>query len=201
MCDSVSSLANLGQVFEKFRPQLLAMLHRRMDPGLGKRDDPEDVLSDAFLAARHRWPAVEEQLQSGIGRPDETRQYAWLYRITRDTLIERYRFNARDRRDLRRDMTWSQASSSQLCGLMKQGTAPDKALQRIELQEEVRRVVGMLKDGEREVLWMRHEDLLSFGQIGLVLEISENAATLRYTRALRRLRALWQKLHSEWSRS
>lgn len=201
MCDSVSSLANLGQIFEKFRPKLLAMLRRRMDPGLGKRDDPEDVLSDAFLAARHRWPAVETQLCGQAGAEDDSLQYAWLYRITRDTLIDRYRFNARDKRDLRRDMAWSQAGSSQLCGLMKQGTAPDKAMLRLELQEEVRRVVDLLKDGEREVLWMRHEDQLNFRQMALVLEITENAATLRYTRALRRLRQLWQKLHAEWSRS
>lgn len=200
MCDSVSSLANLGQVFERFRPQLLAMLERRMDPGLGQRDDPEDVLSNAFLAARHRWPTVESQMCSGA-EGEEAFQYAWLYRITLDTLIERYRFNARDKRDMRRDLAWSQAGSSQLCGLMKQGTAPDKAMLRRELQEEVRRVVGMLKESEREVLWMRHEDQLSFPQIGLVLDISENAATLRYTRALRRLRELWQETHSEWSRS
>lgn len=47
MCDSLSSLANLGQILEKFRPRLF------------KRDDAEDVLSSAFLAARHRWPAVQ----------------------------------------------------------------------------------------------------------------------------------------------
>ena len=201
MCDSVSSLANLGQVFEKFRPQLLSMLQRRMDPGLGKRDDPEDVLADAFLAARHRWPKVELQLFGDAVGQEEKLQYAWLYRITRDTLIERYRFNARDKRDMRRDMAWSEAGSSQLCGLMKQGTSPDKTLLRIELQEEVRRVVDLLKDNEREVLWMRHEDQLNYRQIGLVLEISETAAAVRYTRALRRLRELWQKLHAEWSRT
>lgn len=201
MCDSVSSLANLGQVFEKFRPQLLSMLQRRMDPGLGKRNDPEDVLADAFLAARHRWPNVERELLADADGQEEKLQYAWLYRITRDTLLVRHRFNARDKRDMRRDMAWSQAGSSQLCGLMKQGTSPDKALLRIELQEEVRRVVDLLKDNEREVLWMRHEDQLNYRQIGLVLEISENAAAVRYTRALRRLRELWQKLHAEWSRT
>lgn len=201
MCDSVSGLANLGRVFEEFRPRLLAMLQRRMDPELGKRIDPEDVLSNAYLAARHRWPAFESQLACESTAQAEALMYAWLYRITRDTHIAGYVHNVRVKRDMRRDMAWSQAGSSQLCRLMKRGTAPDKAVMRVELQEEVRRVVGLLKDPEREVLWMRHEDQLSFRQMGLVLKISENAATLRYTRAIRRLRQLWQTLHAEWSRS
>jgi RNA polymerase sigma-70 factor, ECF subfamily len=199
MCDSVSGFANLGQIFEKFRPQLLLMLQRRMDPVLEKRVDPDDILAEAFLAARNRWPKVKSQFYSDVEGREEKLQYAWLYRISRDTLIERYRFNVRDKRDMRRDMPWSQAGSSQLCGLMKQGTSPDKAVLRTELQEEVRRVVGLLKDSEREVLWMRHEDQLNFAQIGFVLEITENAATVRYTRALRQLRELWKNLHAEWS--
>lgn len=201
MCDAVASLAKLGHVFEKFRPQLLAMLRRRLDPRLGKRNDPEDVLAEAFLAARHRWPGVEAQFDLDEDEQEGSLLFAWLYRITFDTLIERYRYNAAGKRDWRRDMVLSQAGSSQLCGLMRPGTSPDKAMLRMELQAEVRRVVGMLKDHEREVLWLRHEDQLSFRQMGVFLEISENAATLRYTRALRRLRKLWQKLHAEWSRS
>ena len=82
---------------------------------------------------------------------------------------------------------------------MKQGTSPSKAILRVELQEEVRRVVDLLKENEREVLWMHYEDQLSFAQIGLVLDISANAATLRHLRALKRLRELWNKLNAEWS--
>jgi RNA polymerase sigma-70 factor, ECF subfamily len=200
MCDSVSSLANLGQMVEKFRPQLLSMLQRRINPGLGKRDEPEDVLADVFLAARHRWAKAESQICFDTEEQQEKLQYAWLYRIARDTLIERYRHNSRGKRDMRRDLAWSQAGTSQLCGSMKQGTSPDKALRRAELQEEVRRVVNLLKDKEREILWMRHEDQLNFRQIAIVLEITENAATVRYTRALRRLRELWQRQNAEWSR-
>ena len=42
---------------------------------------------------------------------------------------------------------------------------------------------------------MRHYDGLSFGEAGAVLGVSENAATVRYVRALRRLKDVWRKLY------
>ena len=68
---------------------------------------------------------------------------------------------------------------------------------RTELQQHVRNTVSLLKEPEREILWMRHTDQLSFHEIGVVLNITENAATVRYTRALRRLRELWQVLQKK----
>ncbi len=197
MGDSGASFSNLGQLLEKFKPQLVAMLERRIDPRLAVRIDPTDVLADVFLAARNRWPKFESQLCTGTS--GDKLVYAWLYRLTRDTLIEKHRHHGRDKRDLRRDMAWSYAGSTQLRHLMKQGTSPSKAILRVELQEEVRRVVDLLKENEREVLWMHYEDQLSFAQIGLVLDISANAATLRHLRALKRLRELWNKLNAEGS--
>ena len=52
-----------------------------------------------------------------------------------------------------------------------------------------------LRDADREVLWMRHYDELAFADIAAVNGISENTATVRYVRALRRLKALWLETH------
>ena len=40
-------------------------------------------------------------------------------------------------------------------------------------------------------------DELSFKEAALVLGLTESAATLRYVRALRRLKNLWQQLHDK----
>ena len=45
----------------------------------------------------------------------------------------------------------------------------------------------LLKDSDREVLWMRHHDSLSAREAGLVLGVDANAAQVRYVRALRRV--------------
>ena len=197
MNDSVSSLANLGKMFEEHRARLLAMLERRIDPSLSLRVEPEDLLSEAFITARSRWPSVAENMQAQSSDPSKL-QFAWLYRLVLDTLIEVYRRHTRQKRDVRLDLPWPDASSIQLgFGLVHQGTSPSEAVLRTELQQHVRNIVNLLKEPDREILWMRHTDQLSFNEIGVVLSISENAATVRYTRALRRLREFWQAFQKE----
>ncbi len=186
-------------MFEEYRPRLSEMLVRRIDPSLAHRVDPDDVLNEAFITARMRWPNAATQIQSES--PESTLssvQYAWLYRLVLDTLIDVYRRHTRHKRDFRLDLTWPEASSIQLgLGLINQGTSPSEAVMRSELQQQVRKVVSLLKESDREILWMRHNDQLSFREIAIVLSISENAATVRYSRALVRLRALWKTLNNE----
>jgi RNA polymerase sigma-70 factor (ECF subfamily) len=61
----------------------------------------------------------------------------------------------------------------------------------------MRQTLDLLKADDREILWMRHYDDLSFKEAAAVLQVTENAATVRYVRALRRLKDLWLKLHPE----
>ncbi len=52
----------------------------------------------------------------------------------------------------------------------------------------------LLRESDREILWMRHFDQLTFPEAARVLGISESAATLRYVRALERLKKLWEQI-------
>ena len=61
----------------------------------------------------------------------------------------------------------------------------------------MRQVLGLLKEKDREILWMRHFDELSYKEIAAVLDIAVNTAEQRYHRALGRLSDLWQQLHSD----
>jgi RNA polymerase sigma-70 factor (ECF subfamily) len=121
-----------------------------------------------------------------------------LYRLALDRLVEAWRRETRGRRDLHRDLPWPEESSVVLgLGLVSPGTSPSEAVARRELGELMRQALGGLKDAYREVLWMRHSEQLSFAEIGQVLGVTENAATVRYTRALGRLRDCWRALHGE----
>jgi RNA polymerase sigma-70 factor (ECF subfamily) len=185
---SLADLAVLGKLFEEHRGRLLAMLQRRIDPALAVRIDAEDVLSEAFLEAGRKWRRFMEE--------STMTPYAWLYGIARDRLIEAWRRETRDRRDLRVDMPLPVESSAQLVmGVVHPGAGPSTAAARAEEQQQVQTVLGMLKEDDREILWMRQFEQLSYAEAGEVLGITENAATVRYTRALRRLKDLWQQLH------
>jgi RNA polymerase sigma-70 factor, ECF subfamily len=190
MPSSVADLAELGRLFEEHRPKLLAMLERRIDPALAVRLAPEDILSEAFLQARRKWARYKEQ--------SALTPYAWLYRIALDCLIEAWRHATRGRRDLRGEMPLPDASSVQLgLGLVSPGTSPSAAAARHELQQAMRQARDLLKEPDRTILWLRHYDGLSFAEAAMILDISENTATMRYVRAMRRLKSLWQELHAK----
>jgi RNA polymerase sigma-70 factor (ECF subfamily) len=174
----------LGRLIEEHRSRLLNMLRRRIDPALAVRMDAEEILSETFLQAGRKW--------AEFCRQDRMTPYAWLYRIALDCLIEAWRRQTRGPRDLRRDLPWPEQTSVQIgIGLVAPGTSPSEAAVRAELCGRVRAVMAELSDRDQQSLWMRHADQLSFREAGLVLGITENAATVRYARALRRLQEKW----------
>jgi RNA polymerase sigma-70 factor (ECF subfamily) len=186
--ESVTDLAALAKLLEEHQPRLLAMVQRRLDPALNARIEPEAVLNEAFFRARRRWDRFKEQAALTA--------YAWLYRIVLDCLIEAWRRETRGPRDPRRDMPWPSASSVQLgLGLVSPGTSPSEAAVRAELQQRMQQALELLRETDREILWMRHYDQLTFPEAAQVLGIQESAATLRYVRALKRLKKLWRQLY------
>lgn len=188
--DSVAQMAQLGLVLQEHRPRLLAMLRRRIDPTLAKRIDAEDLLSKVYVLAGRRWQAFAAQ-------PDP-QAYPWLYRLALDCLIEAWRHETRDCRDVRDELPWPDHSSVQLgIGLVHTGTSPSQAVAREELRQSMQRVLDILPAKDREILRMRHEDELSYAEAGQVLGVTENTAAVRYMRALNRLRKLWNQFHPE----
>jgi RNA polymerase sigma-70 factor, ECF subfamily len=187
---SAADMAALGRLLEEYRSKLLAVVQRRLDPALARRIGSEDILSDAFLQARRRWHTFQEQ--------DGMTAYAWLYRIVMDCLIEAWRHETRDRRDLDREMPWPERSSVQLgLNLIGTGTTPSRAAARQELQQSMQQTLEMLGPLDREILWMRHYDQLSFKEAAAALGIKESTANVRYVRALKRLKDLWLQLHPD----
>lgn len=185
---SVAEMATLGKMLHEHRPALLAMLERRIDPKLATRMNAEDLLSETFLEARRKWDWFKEQ--------SELSPYAWLYRMALDTLIAAWRRESRQLRDVRRDMPLPDQSSICLgLGLIQSGTSPSDGVAREELQQRMRSTMALLKPADQEILWMRHSDQLAFAEVALVLGITENAASVRYVRALRKLKSLWTKFN------
>jgi RNA polymerase sigma-70 factor (ECF subfamily) len=164
------------------------MLRRRIDPALASRIDAEDILNMAYIQARRRW--------EGFKAAPDFQPYPWLYRIALDCLIETWRRETRECRDPRAEMPWPEHSSIQMgLGLIHPGTSPSDAAKREELRRHVKQVLDILPEKDREILRMRHEDGLTHAETGQVLGITENAATVRYVRALQRLKNLWLQLH------
>lgn len=185
---SVLELAELGALFETHCPRLLAIVRRRIDPALGQRLDAEDVVNAAFLDARRRWPSYRAE--------PKTSPFVWLYRIVIGRFIEECR-RARTG-GVRVNVAWPERPSIDLgLRLVARDTSPTRAVAREEEAELMKKALELLREPDREVIMLRSYEELSFAEIGEVLGIEENTATVRYVRALRRLKDAWQRLTGE----
>ena len=69
-------------------------------------------------------------------------------------------------------------------------SSPRTHMVRLERQALTRRVLGELSPADREILELRHFEDLGNTECAMVLGIAPKAASIRYVRALKRLRDL-----------
>ena len=187
---SVLDLAELGTLVEVHWPRLVQIVRRRLVSSLGLQLDAEEIVNTAFLDARRRWPTYRTDRKVS--------PFVWLYRIVNDRLIEEWRTATRQKRDIRQNIPWPDRPSVDLgLRLVAPDTSPTQAVVRDEEAALMRQALGLLREQDREVVMLRGYDDLSFREIGELLGVEENTATVRYVRALRRLKDIWQRLTGE----
>ena len=101
---------------------------------------------------------------------------------------------------LRRKMAW--AASATISGVLDRSTielagqlcdkqlTPAAAATQRELARRVEQAITQLADQDAEIIIMRHYEQLSNQEVAQALELTEPAASMRYLRAVRRLRGL-----------
>src|SRR6516162_6416908 len=181
---------------EQARQRLLA-LHReavrrmidlRLDPAIAARLDASDVVQEVLLEASRR-------LDSYLRSPAMP-FHLWLRHIAKDHIIDAHRRHRQaQRRSLDREQPIVPAvladhSSYELAGqILDQEPTPASAAIRHELQRRLDTAIAALDDDDREVILMRHGEQLSNQEVAAALGLTEAAASMRYLRAVRRLRA------------
>ena len=179
----------VDRLLDIHREPLRRMIGLRLDPALAARVDASDIVQDALLEAHRR---LEEYLRNPA-MPFRL----WLRHIAQDHIIDAHRRHRQaQRRSLDREQPLVPAfladhSSMELAGqlLDQERTPASEAIQR-ELQRKLDSAVGNLEDDDREVILLRHREQLSNQQVAEALGLSEAAASMRYLRAIRRLRAV-----------
>jgi RNA polymerase sigma-70 factor (ECF subfamily) len=170
------------------REPLRRLIDLRLDPALAARVDASDIVQDVLLEAHRR---LDEYLRNPA-MPFRL----WLRHIAKDHVIDAHRrHRLAQRRSLDREQALVPAmladhSSYELAGqlLDHERTPASEAIQR-ELQRRLDGAVADLEDDDREVILLRHREQLSNQQVAEALGLTEAAASMRYLRAVRRLRA------------
>lgn len=178
----------VDRLLARHREALRRMVELRLDRAVAARVDASDVLQETLLEASRRLP---EYL-----RDPAMPFHLWIRHIARDRIIDAHRrHRAAGRRSVDREQRleaapFSSQSSIQLIGRLEAaGLTPASAAIREELARRFEAAVAAMDDDDREVILMRHLEDLSNQEVAAALGLSEPAASMRYLRALRRLRA------------
>jgi RNA polymerase sigma-70 factor (ECF subfamily) len=179
----------VAALFARHRDRLAQMVRLRLDRRLQGRIDPSDVLQETYLEAARRAAEFASQ--------PTTSAYVWLRCLTAQKLVDLTRRHLGAKmRDAGQEIALHrgalpQASSVSLAAqLLGQFTSPSRAAIRAEAQLRVQDALNAMDPIDREVLALRHFELLSNGEVAQILGLSKAAASNRYVRALKRLKEI-----------
>lgn len=185
--------AALGALFAHYRDRLHKMVRLRLDRRIAGRLDPSDVLQEAYLDVARRFPSYA----AAPGVPF----YVWLRELTGQRLIELHRRHLGAKmRDAGQEVSLHrggipQASSASLAQQLLAGlTSPTQAAIRAEMQLKLQDALNSMDPIDREVVVLRHFEELSNIETAAVLGIERSAASKRYLRAIRRLKAILDRV-------
>jgi len=163
------------------RSKLGSFIRRRV----ADQTDAEDILQDVFyeFTQAHRLPEPIEQVS------------AWLYRVARNRIIDRFRKKKEVRLD---DMVDEDGEACRLDLLLPSAEAgPEHAYHRAMLLAHLQAALEELPANQREVFIAHELDGLSFKDMALDSGVSVNTLLARKRYAVLHLRARLQDLYNE----
>lgn len=179
--------AAVEQLLARHREPIRRLIDLRLDPAIVQRLDASDVVQDVLFEASKR-------LQDYLKNPAMP-FHLWLRHIAKDHLIDAHRrHHQAQKRGVQREQPlvrpgWMDKSSLELAGqLVDPERTPASAAIQEELQRRLHDALAQLDEDDREVLQMRHFEQLSNQDVAAALGLTEAAASMRYLRAIRKLR-------------
>jgi RNA polymerase sigma-70 factor (ECF subfamily) len=181
----------INELLDRHRDAVRKLIRMRLDQRIQRRVDVSDVLQDVLIEANRR-------LQEYIKNPSMS-FHLWLRQIAKDRMIDAFR---RHRGSAKRSVDREQSlaaprggeQSSIMLGqqLQDHELTPAAAATQKELAKRVEEAIGRLGEADYEIIVMRHYEQLSNREVAEALNLTEPAASMRYLRAIKRLRIVME---------
>jgi RNA polymerase sigma-70 factor (ECF subfamily) len=172
----------MGELLEACRDYLLLVANSELDHQLRGKLGGSDLVQDTFVHA-HR------AIQHFRGN-SERELLAWLRKILRNQVaLARRNYLDTDKRDIARELPLRGDGSTSPLGIVPicSRLSPSRQVANAEEVMRVDAAIARLPLRYGRVIQLRSRDLLSFDQIGVILEINGAAARKLWVRAILRL--------------
>lgn len=180
--------AAADRLLERHRDPLRRMIELRLDRKIQQRVDASDIVQEVMIEANRR---LEKYLADPV-----MPFHLWLRQMAKDRIIDAHR---RHRQSGKRSVDRENAAvapaaldrstmelAAQLCD---NEMTPAAAATMRELQKRFQDAIEQLDEADREIVIMRHFEQLSNQDVAAALGLTAPAASMRYLRAIRRLRS------------
>jgi RNA polymerase sigma-70 factor (ECF subfamily) len=181
----------LAALVERHRGRLERMVRLRLDRRLQGRVEPADVVQEAYMAVRGKFPQYCADPRLPF--------FLWLRLEVGQKLVDTHRFHLGAQMGaVGQEVSLHQgplppvSSLSLAEQLLGKLITPNQATVRAELKLRVQEALNSMDANDREVLILRHFEELSSEEAAQVLGIKPSAAVNRYVRALKRLKDVFQ---------
>jgi RNA polymerase sigma-70 factor (ECF subfamily) len=176
----------VNQLLDRHRGAIRQMIDLRMDQMIKRRVDASDIVQEVMIEANRR---LAEFLKNPV-----MPFHLWLRQMAKDRLIDAHRrHRGAGRRSLDREqplvtVAGSESSVDLIAQIRDSELTPAAAATWRELQSRFQQACEQLDDLDQEIVLLRHFEHLSNSEAAAVLQLSPQAASMRYLRAMRRLR-------------
>ena len=181
--------ASVGQLFDRHRDKIKRMISLRMDRRLSTRIDASDVVQETWIDCERRFA----EFTSNNAMPF----FAWLRLLAAQRLVDLHRVHlGAQMRSIRNEVqlyAGTLPASTSIClaaHLVGNLTSASQAAQRGEIQMRIQDSLNSMEPMDREVLALRHFEMLTNEETAAVLGLKKAAASNRYVRALKRLKLI-----------
>ena len=181
----------INQLMDRHRNSLRQLVRMRLDQQIQRRVDVSDVIQDVLIEANRR---LQRYLENPI-----MPFHLWLRQIARDRIIDaprRHRVSARRSIDREQQLSvpqgYDQSSLNLATVIGDDKLTPAAALLQKEIARKIENAITKLDEKDSEIVIMRHYEFLTNQEIAQALDLSEPAASMRYLRAVRRLKDIIQ---------
>ena len=187
-----------GQLLNRHRDALRRMVEMRLDRRIQQRVDASDIVQEVMIEANRRLRTYLEDPSMPF--------HLWLRQMARDRIIDahrRHRVSGKRSVDREQAMTAGGTLDRSTVELAAQLCDPEMTPAAAATMEELQRrfqiAIELMEDHDREIVLMRHFEQLSNQDVARSLGLTEPAASMRYLRAMRRLRKLLAEPSDEGS--